>query len=277
MRIALVQQPFGASPPENLETALAAVERAARAGADLALFPEAQLTPFFPQYRRPEPDRPLFGLDPGRLAAREDGPEIAALRRAAREHRIWLAPNAYLARDDGRAADATLLLSPDGRIAGRAEMVHVANLPGFWEADWYAPSRDGFRVFDTPFGRVGVVICFDRHFPESFRALGFAGADLALVPVANRHDEPLGVFEAELRAAAFQNEMFIAACNRVGPDGEVLFAGRSLVVDPSGEVLFRAGPAPEIPVIDLDLPQAAASRALRPYLAIAAAHGLRNA
>lgn len=271
MRLALAQLRLGGTPAENLQASLGAVSAAALRQADLVLFPEAQLTPFFPQYRRAELRRSPLRLNPDRLAAREDGPEIAALRRSARDHRLWLAPNAFLERDDGLCSDATLLVAPTGLIVGRAEMVHVANLPGFWEKDWYAPSRDGFRVFDTPFGRIGVVICFDRHFPESFREIALGGADLALVPLANRHDEPHGVFESEMRAAAFQNGLFVATCNRVGLDGEVFFGGRSLVVDPFGEVLLRAGPDQELPIVDLDLSRAAIARTVRPYASLFAA------
>lgn len=269
MRLALAQLRLGGTPAENLEASLAAVARAARARADLALFPEAQLTPFFAQYRRAELRRSPLRLHPDRIAVREDGPEIAALRRSARDHRLWIAPNAYLDRDDGLRADATLLVAPTGSVVGRAEMVHVANLPGFWEEDWYAPARDGFRVFDTPFGRLGVVICFDRHFPESFREVALAGADLALVPAANRFDEPFELFEAELRAAAFQNGLFVAMCNRTGADGDTFFGGRSIVVGPGGEVLLRAGPGEEMPVLDLDLGLAAAARRRCPYVALA--------
>ena len=98
-------------------------------------------------------------------------------------------------------------------------MVHVFQAPQFYEVDYYTPSEDGFKVFDMPFGRVGIVICFDRHLPESIRTCSLLGAALVIVPTANCKAEPMELFEWEIRVQAMQNSVFVAMCNRVGLEG----------------------------------------------------------
>ena len=100
--------------------------------------------------------------------------------------------------------------------------------------------RAGFKVFHTPFGNIGIVICFDRHIPESIRSCALKGADLVIVPTANTKAEPMELFEWEMRVQAMQNQVFIAMCNRVGTEDQMQFAGESIIIHPSGEVIAKA-------------------------------------
>ncbi len=120
-------------------------------------------------------------------------------------------------------------------------------------------------VYATRAGRVGVAICYDRHYPEVMRALGVAGAELVVIPQAGTVGEwPEGMYEAEVRAAAFQNGYFAALCNRVGDEGSLVFAGESFVVDPEGRVLARGRSGEEdLLICNLDLDLAARSTARR--------------
>ena len=112
-------------------------------------------------------------------------------------------------------------------------------------------------------GKVGVAICYDRHYPEYMRALGVAGAELVVIPQAGAVDEwPDGLYEAEVQTAAFQNGYFAALCNRVGKEERLTFAGESFVVDPSGKFLARAKALEDdLAVVDLDLSRCASSHA----------------
>jgi N-carbamoylputrescine amidase len=123
-------------------------------------------------------------------------------------------------------------------------------------------------VFDTAIGRVGVAICYDRHFPEYMRALALGGADLVVVPQAGVIDEwPAGLFEGEMCTAAFQNGYFIALCNRVGREPRLTFAGESFVCGPDGAVRARAPKGTEAQlVVDIDLADTARSHARRVLL-----------
>lgn len=99
-------------------------------------------------------------------------------------------------------------------------MVHVAQAEKFYEQDYYTPSDDGFKVFDTIYGKIGIVVCFDRHYTESIRTEMLMGADLIVVPTVNTKAEPSEMFEWELRVQAFQNSVAVAMCNRVGTEGQ---------------------------------------------------------
>lgn len=209
MRIALAQMKNQGSVEANLNQSIEWMREAAEHGADLILFPEVQLTEFFPQYQGQDVRRYRLGLE---------SPEVQAFRKASREWNIWASPNVYL-EENGKAYDASLLIGADGQIAGIQKMVHIAQACQFYEQDYYTPSDDGFRVFDTPWGRIGIVVCFDRHYPESIRTEALMGADLILIPTVNTKAEPAEMFEWELRVQAFHNSAAIAMCNRVGCEG----------------------------------------------------------
>ena len=123
-------------------------------------------------------------------------------------------------------------------------------------------------VYATKAGNIGVAICYDRHFPEFMRALAVGGADLVVVPQAGSVGEwPEGLYEAEMRVAAFQNGYFTALCNRVGPEERLTFAGESFVCGPDGVVIARAKQGTdEILYADVDFAQNAGSNARRLFM-----------
>lgn len=110
-----------------------------------------------------------------RYRVRIDSEIVKAFCDVAREHQIMVVPNLYL-EEHGKAYDASLLIRKDGTIAGVQKMVHVAQEDKFFEQDYYTPADDGFKVFETEFGKIGLVICFDRHYPESIRTGGVDGS-----------------------------------------------------------------------------------------------------
>ncbi len=256
MRIALAQYALGEATKRNLETALTLLGRAAELGANLVLFPELSLSPFFPQYQGCDASRHLVDLGDERLVA---------FQNASREFGIWSVPNLYFGTLEA-AFDASFMIADDGQIAGISKMVHIAQAPGFYEQDYYTPSDSGFHVFDTPFGRIGIVVCFDRHFPESIRTCVLKGAQLILIPTANTMNEPRDMFEWELRVAARQNGVWIAMCNRVGAEGETTFCGDSIVVSPDGEIAAKAGEDPQLLVAEANLSLASTAWQRKTYL-----------
>ncbi|HET6372798.1 MAG TPA: nitrilase-related carbon-nitrogen hydrolase, partial [Candidatus Polarisedimenticolia bacterium] len=173
--------------------------------------------------------------------------------------------NLYERDERGRRFDSSPVFDADGRLLGVTRMVHIADFPGFHEKGYYHPGDAGAVVYDTRAGRVGVAICYDRHFPEYMRALAIAGADLVVIPQAGAVDEwPEGLYEAEMRAAAFQNGYFIGLCNRVGAEEKLTFSGESFVVDPEGQITHRGRKLEEDLVLaDLDLSRCASSTARR--------------
>lgn len=243
MRLAMVQMHMEEDMRKNLETTLCRMREAQEAGADLILFPEIQLSPFFPKYP---------GMDVSRWVLTLDSPEVKAIYEACRELSLWASPNLYL-EINGKRYDTSLMIDDRGEICGISKMVHIYQAESFYECDYYTPSEDGFRVFDTPFGKIGIVICFDRHIPTSIRSCAKQGAELVLIPTANLVSEPTELFAWEVRVQAYQNTVFIAMCNRVGAEDDLTFAGQSLIAAPDGSLLYQAGAAEELSCVDIPL------------------------
>jgi N-carbamoylputrescine amidase len=259
MRIALIQQHATRDRAHNVARGLAALETAARAGAHLACYAELAFEWFYPQ----RPAEAGFR----ELAEPLDGPTVAAFQRRARELGIVAVINLY-ERDGEHTYDSSPVIDADGTLLGVTRMVHITEYACFHEQGYYTPGDKGAPVFKTRAGNVGVAICYDRHFPEYMRALAVSGADLVIVPQAGAVDEwPEGLYEAEMRVAAFQNGYFTALCNRVGQEDLLNFAGESFVCGPDGDVVARA-PKSEDAILyaDLDLSATARSNARRLFM-----------
>ncbi|MEF8866504.1 MAG: carbon-nitrogen hydrolase family protein [Salinibacter sp.] len=240
MNIALVQHAHPSSPSAAVDRGARAVRAAADAGADLVVFPELSFTPFYP--RVPITERDQSALD---LAEPVPGPTTEALAEAAADRGVVVVFN-LMERDGDRTFDTSPVLDADGTLLGRTRMMHITEYEHFHEQGYYAPGDTGAPVYDTAAGRIGVAVCYDRHYPEYLRALALQDADLVVVPQAGTVGEwPDGMYEAELRTAALQHGFFTALANRTGPEGDMPFAGRSFVTDPFGEVLTRAPGAEE--------------------------------
>ena len=257
MKIALVQQAAGPDRDANLERALDAVARAGQAGAELVAFPELAIDRFFPQREN----------DPGAAALAEPipGPTSDRIAAAAREHGVVVVFNMYELAGDGRRYDSSPVFDADGSLMGVTRMVHITEYACFHEQGYYAEGDRGAPVYDTAVGRVGVAICYDRHYPEYMRRLGELDARLVVIPQAGSVGEwPEGLYEAEVRVAGFQNGYFVALCNRVGEEERLTFAGESFVVDPEGTVVARAPRGEEtILYAGVDLSTCASSTARR--------------
>lgn len=255
MRLALIQQHAGTDRDENLRRALAAMDSAREQGADVCAFAELAIDRFFPAERG-------CSWAPG-VAEAIPGPTADTVGARAGELGMVTVFNQYERAPDGRTFDSSPVFDADGSLLGVTRMVHITDYAWFHEKEYYSPGDTGAPVYDTAVGRIGVAICYDRHYPEYMRALGVAGAELVVIPQAGTVGEwPEGMYEAEVRAAAFQNGYFAALCNRVGREDQLVFAGESFVVSPTGAVLARGKRLEEdLLVADLDLAACAASPA----------------
>ena len=255
MRIALIQQHAGEDRAENLERALGAMGRAKEAGADCVVFPEVALTRFFPQRRG--------FAEAAEWAEPIPGPTAEAIAARARELSVVTVFNMYERDARGRTFDSSPVFEAEGSLLGITRMVHITDYEWFHEREYYHPGDRGAPVYQTSVGRIGVAICYDRHYPEYMRALGVAGAELVCIPQAGGIGEwPEGMYEAEVRTASFQNGYFTALCNRVGEEEKVTFAGESFISDPDGVVLARGATlADDLVIADLDLTACARSTA----------------
>ena len=259
MKIAVIQQHATSDKAANLERGLRTAREAANAGAQLICFAELAFDRFYPQ-------RPA-GAQAHDLAEPVPGPITEAFQQLAREHHVVVVLNLY-ERNGANAYDCSPVIDADGSLLGRTRMVHITDYPCFHEQGYYTPGDTGAPVYDTRVGRIGVAICYDRHYPEYMRALALGGAELVVVPQAGAVAEwPEGLYEAEMQVSAFQNGYFVALCNRVGEEDCLTFAGESFVCAPDGRVIARAPEsADHILYADIDLNTTSESHARRLFL-----------
>lgn len=274
VRVGLVQMalkaPTSASVAAIRDAMLAAhvakVEEAAAKGVQVICFQEVFNQPYFCPVN-----------DPKWFDAAEplDGPTIAALRPlAAKHHMVIVAPIYELAKD-GTRYNTAVVIDADGQVIGTYQKTHipgigrnlhetVAEKDRGGETHWFAPGISGWPVFQTRYLKLGVYICYDRHFPEGFRALGLNGAEYVVNPSATWEGLSRHLWQIEQPAAAVANGYFVGAINRVGneaPWNIGRFYGSSYVVDPRGQVLAQ-GPDDRdaLVVADIDLEVARAAR-----------------
>lgn len=258
MKLAMFQMENAGSIQKNLEKSLNAIKRAASEGADMILFPEVQLTEFFPQY--PGKDASAYGVS-------LESEVVKAFCDTCREYHMMAVPNIYLIENE-KFYDASILIDKDGAILGVQKMVHIAQAEKFYEQDYYEASDTGFQVFNTDLGRIGIVVCFDRHYPESIRTEVLMDAELILIPTVNTKQEPMDMFEMELCVQAFHNSVAIAMCNRVGREDAMEFAGESLVVSAEGKAILKADDTEQILYADIDLQESGRIRQIKPYISL---------
>jgi N-carbamoylputrescine amidase len=260
MRIALIQQHCSVSRKSNRERGFAAVQRAVEEGAQVICFAEIAFDSFYPQER--VTDEKLA------LAEPVPGPTTEQFSELAAKHGVVIILNLF-ERDGEHTFDTSPVIDRNGRMLGKTRMVHIPDYPNFHEQGYYHPGDCGAAVYETAFGKIGVAICYDRHYPEYMRALALRGAQVVFVPQAGAVDEwPAGLYECEMRVSAFQNGFFVALCNRVGKEEKLTFAGESFVCDPSGTIIARAGQGvDEILCCDLDFASIETSCAKRFFLA----------
>jgi len=260
IRLALAQMAASENLAANQQKGLDWVKQAAQEGAQIICFSELGLLPFFPQYRA---EKKFF-----QWAEALDGPTIQRFCEATSREHIHILLNIFERANPGEYYDATVLLKADGGPAhGPVRMMHIAEEPGFNEKFYYWPGNTPPQVFDLNGAKIGVAICYDRHFPEYIRRLVLLGAEIIFTPFAGLVNDPLPMYEIEMQGAAFQNQVFIAAANRVGKEPAAEFIGGSFVVDPAGEVMAR-GPRGEekLLVVDCELARIEEVRQTRPFL-----------
>ncbi|HEY8519747.1 MAG TPA: carbon-nitrogen hydrolase family protein [Gammaproteobacteria bacterium] len=249
-KIAAIQMTSTRDVERNLAAARALLEEAAAAGAKLAVLPENFSF--------------LGAQDSDRLAAAEppgDGPAQRFLAQAAEELKLWIVGGTVPIRaEPGRAASRSLLFGPDGRLAAQYDKIHLFDvaIPGK-ESESYRESATtipGMRVVTaaTPFGRVGLTVCYDLRFPALFHRLGALGMDILAVPAAFTVPTGQAHWRALLQARAIENLCYVVAAGQWGEhDGGRLTYGHSMILGPWGEVLAVRESAPGVVCADVDM------------------------
>jgi deaminated glutathione amidase len=267
MRVALVQLTVSDDPVANLAQTCALVCDAAAGGAGFVLTPEC--TNGLSSNR--DHQRAVFHHE-------ADDPTLAALRAEAASAGVWLLIGSLgLKTDDpdGRFANRSFLIDPDGNIAARYDKIHmfdvnVSETEVYRESAGYRPGGHAVLA-DTPFGRIGMTVCYDVRFPHLYRRLAQAGAQILTVPAAFNHITGAAHWEVLLRARAIETGCFVLAPAQTGFHPETMGKGRhthghSLVISPWGDVLADGGDLPGVTFADIDLAEVGKARLRIPSL-----------
>jgi N-carbamoylputrescine amidase len=195
-----------------------------------------------------------------RTAERDDGPIVTLMRGLARELGMVLVVPFFEEAQTGVYYNTAVVIERDGAVLGKYRKTHLPQVgPCFWEKFYFKPGNLGYPVFATSVGRVGLLICYDRHFPEPARMLGLGGAELVFNPSATVESLSRYLWELEQPAHAAANGYWIAASNRVGreePLNAARFYGSSYFCDPKGRIVCQASDSEdEVLICDVDLDQ----------------------
>ena len=270
--LGLLQHACSADPAANLRTTLAAAERAAKDGAQIICTQEL----FRSQYFCQSEDHANF-----QLAEPIPGPSTAALQKLARKHQVVVIASLFEKRASGLYHNTAVIIDADGSLLGSYRKMHIPDDPLFYEKFYFTPGDLGFRAWQTRYGKIGVLICWDQWYPEAARLTAMQGAEILFYPTAigwhpkekaeygtNQH----GAWETIQRAHAVANGCFVAVANRIGLEqpigGDGLeFWGQSFVAGTSGQILAKASSnKPENLLVSVELAKVDVTRTHWPFL-----------
>jgi len=249
VRAGLIQAAWTGDKESMLERHIELAREAAADGAQVLCFQELFYGPYFCQVQ----DNEYFSY----TEHIPDGPTTKRMQELAKETGMVLVVPMFEVEQEGFYYNTAAVIDSDGTYLGKYRKTHIPHVEGFWEKFYFRPGNGGYPIFDTAVGRIGVYICYDRHFPEGWRALGLAGAKIIFNPSATSRGLSMYLWNLEQPAAAVANEVYIGAINRVGkePLGDNDFYGSSYFVDPRGQKVGEAASDTDDEVIvrDLDL------------------------
>ena len=249
VRAALIQAQANMGKQEAIDKHIKMIADAAGQGAQVVGLQEIFHGPYFCAEQDP---RWYATAEP------EDGPTVSRMREVAREHGVVLIVPWYEEEQPGVYYNTACVIERDGSVLGKYRKTHIPQVgPCFWEKFYFKPGNLGYPVWDTSVGRIGLIICYDRHFPEVARELGLKGAELVFNPSATVESLSRYLWELEQPAHAVANGFWVAASNRVGVEAPLnpnKFYGSSYFCSPRGKIVAQASDSEdEVLVADIDL------------------------
>ncbi len=250
VRGALLQATWTGDKQSMIDKHVDYARKAAQEGAQVMCFQELFFGPYFCQVQ----DSKWYGI----TEAIPDGPTTRLMQDLARDTKMVLIVPMYEQENTGVYYNTAAVIDADGTYLGKYRKTHIPQVTGFWEKYYFRPGNLGYPVFDTAVGKVGVYICYDRHFPEGARVLGLNGAELVFIPSATSRGLSQHLWRIEQTSHAIANGYFVGTINRVGIEkdlGDDDFYGQSYFCTPRGEFVGEVGDAykEELLVRDLDL------------------------
>ncbi len=250
VRGALVQTTWTGDKQSMIEKHVQYIKQAANKGAQVMCFQELFYGPYFCQIQDPQ----YYGL----TEKIPDGPTVKLMQELARQHGMVLIVPMYEEEQTGVYYNTAAVIDADGKYLGKYRKTHIPQVKGFWEKFYFRPGNLGYPIFETAVGKVGVYICYDRHFPEGARELGLHGAELVFIPSATSRGLSMHLWDIEQRSHAIANGYFVGTINRVGVEQEFGpndYYGSSYFCDPRGSYIGdkASDNAEELIVRDLNM------------------------
>jgi N-carbamoylputrescine amidase len=264
--IGLIQQSRSKNLNLNLEETIREIKESARLGAKIICLQELFRSEYFCQTE---------SLNAFKLSETIPGPTTKILSKISQELEVVIIAPIFEKRTEGIYHNTAVIIDADGSIAGFYRKMHIPDDPYFYEKFYFTPGDSGFKSFDTRYGRLGILICWDQWFPEAARLVAMSGAQIIFYPTAiGYHDKDfqdlnkqVSAWETVQKAHAISNGIFIAAVNRTGREDNINFWGRSFVCDPFGQIITQAnGKKSENLIIKCDLLKIEQTRQEWPFL-----------
>jgi N-carbamoylputrescine amidase len=236
IRAALLQATWTGDKPSMIDKHVEYVAKAAAQGAQVMCFQELFYGPYFCQVQ----DAKFYDL----TEPIPDGPTTQLFQDVARQHHMVLIVPMYEEEYTGVYYNTAAVIDADGKYLGKYRKTHIPHVSGFWEKFYFRPGNLGYPAFDTAVGRIGVYICYDRHFPEGARALGLHGAELVFIPSATSRGLSMHLWKIEQTSHAIANGYFVGTINRIGQErdlGPNEYYGSSYFCDPRGQFVGEVG------------------------------------
>jgi agmatine deiminase len=242
--IGLIQTEVSEITLQNMRKTTEKIEQAAQRGAQIVCLQELYRTRYFPQQEK---------VDVKDLAEFIPGESTKLFSELAKKHNLVIIAPLFEKTSDGKFFNSAAVINSNGEILGTYRKAHIPHDPYFYEKDYFEAGDSEYKVYDTPFARIGVLICYDQWFPEPARICALKGAEIIFYPTAigyvkdytsedgDWHD----AWKTVQRAHAITNGIHVAAVNRVGEEGELQFWGGSFLCDSFGKVLNEASSTKE--------------------------------
>lgn len=267
VNVGMIQVSCSKDPAENMRKTILKIRETAKAGAQIIVLQELFKSLYFCD---------VEDYDNFNLAEPIPGPSTDELGKVAKELGVVIVASLFEKRAEGLYHNTTAVLDADGTYLGKYRKMHIPDDPSFYEKFYFTPGDLGYKVFETKFAKIGVLICWDQWYPEAARITALMGADLLVYPTAigwatsqdeATNDEQYNAWQTIQRGHAVANGVHVVSVNRVGLEGELNFWGGSFISNPFGRLLYKAShDKEEIHVETLDLSKTNSYRIHWPFL-----------
>ncbi len=267
VKVGLVQMSCTKEPKENLQKAISKIREAAAKGAQIICLQELFTSLYFCDVE----DYENF-----KLAEPIPGPSTEALSAVAKELNVVIIASLFEKRTQGIYHNTTAVLDADGSYLGKYRKMHIPDDPGYYEKFYFTPGDLGYKVFETKYARIGVLICWDQWYPEAARITALMDAEILFYPTAigwastqdeGTNTEQYNAWQTIQRSHAVANGIHVVSVNRVGDEGPMTFWGGSFVANPFGTLLYKAShDKEEVHVQEIDLSKTDAYRTHWPFM-----------